>query len=242
MFNTLITRISPTRRFSAAAIAAQFLTSLTPETRLLLRRLVVEEDEPSVGKPSCHGRALSPFLEENEKLHVERRLMLGHALLPELLTDQADWQTVTVGMEDLPLWLKEAAEWQREAVCQATSRLRVAFQGSLTQRQALFLQLCRLGKAQMASYPDPSQPISSAKVENDMRGKLLKRGYEQRFMGNLGGDASPYLIHFVCDMVDEEMPISFGLKRRDMFDTVVSVQDDLFEYSDWDTEDEDDDH
>ncbi|KAF1849327.1 uncharacterized protein K460DRAFT_89135 [Cucurbitaria berberidis CBS 394.84] len=58
--------------FSAAALAIRFLERLNPKTRTHLRRIIVQEDNPSVSMPKTHAQGFIPFCRENRKLRVER--------------------------------------------------------------------------------------------------------------------------------------------------------------------------
>lgn len=67
-------------RFSAAAAAIHFLTSLPPSQRQQLRNLVVHEDHPSVAYPERQAQGLIPFCQENPALRIERRVALWRNL------------------------------------------------------------------------------------------------------------------------------------------------------------------
>ncbi|KAJ4134066.1 hypothetical protein BFJ70_g6372 [Fusarium oxysporum] len=66
------TRCREKLRFSATAAAIRFLKRLPINQRLLIRRLVLYEDLPSVHLPSRHTQGLIPLLKENPLLRVER--------------------------------------------------------------------------------------------------------------------------------------------------------------------------
>ncbi|KAL7758267.1 hypothetical protein ACKLNR_012794 [Fusarium oxysporum f. sp. zingiberi] len=66
------TRCREKLRFSATAAAIRFLKRLPINQRLLIRRLVLHEDLPSVHLPSRHTQGLIPLLKENPLLRVER--------------------------------------------------------------------------------------------------------------------------------------------------------------------------
>ncbi|KAJ4317394.1 hypothetical protein N0V84_007371 [Fusarium piperis] len=61
-------------RFSAAAVAIQFLNSLPARVRLQLRKMVLHEDHVSVAHQERHARGLIPFCRENPGLRIERRV------------------------------------------------------------------------------------------------------------------------------------------------------------------------
>ena len=58
-------------RFSAAAVAIEFFKSLSPETLLRIRKVVLTEDRLSVGRPECHGLGLIQFCLQNANLRIE---------------------------------------------------------------------------------------------------------------------------------------------------------------------------
>jgi hypothetical protein len=61
-------------RFSAAAVAIQFLQSIPPSTRFCVRKIILKEDRKSSAYSECHGRGLISFCIENPLLRVERRV------------------------------------------------------------------------------------------------------------------------------------------------------------------------
>ncbi|KAK0744514.1 hypothetical protein B0T21DRAFT_280526 [Apiosordaria backusii] len=63
-------------RFSAAAAAIHFLSSLPANTRKYMRRICLREDRVSVAHPECHIRGLVPYCLENPALRIERRASL----------------------------------------------------------------------------------------------------------------------------------------------------------------------
>ncbi|KAI4614484.1 hypothetical protein J4E83_007138 [Alternaria metachromatica] len=69
-------------RFSAAATAIRFLSSLPKSTRCRIRRVLLDEDRVSVAWPECHAQGLIPFCQENGALRVERRVDLWRNALP----------------------------------------------------------------------------------------------------------------------------------------------------------------
>lgn len=58
-------------RFSAAAVAINFLNSIPQTTLMKIRKIVLHENRRSVGRPECHGLGLIPFCSQNPKLHME---------------------------------------------------------------------------------------------------------------------------------------------------------------------------
>jgi len=72
-------------RFSAAAAAAHFLSSLSPTNRQHTRKIVVHEDHFSVARPECHAQGLVPFCQENPALRIERQANLWKTIfMPQL--------------------------------------------------------------------------------------------------------------------------------------------------------------
>jgi len=66
--------VKPRYSFSAAAATIRFLERLTPENRMHLRKITIQEDDRSVGLPQTHARGLVPFCIENPHLRIERRV------------------------------------------------------------------------------------------------------------------------------------------------------------------------
>ena len=69
------------QRWSACAVAIQFLQSNPLITRLQIRNIVLKEDRPSVAFPECHALGLVHSCLENPRLHIERRLNLWRTVL-----------------------------------------------------------------------------------------------------------------------------------------------------------------
>ncbi|KAK3988440.1 hypothetical protein QBC44DRAFT_243767 [Cladorrhinum sp. PSN332] len=73
----MIERIRGKYRFSAAAAAVYFLKSATgSRCRQHLRKIVLDEDRPSVAHAASHVKGLVPFCQENPALRIERRVNL----------------------------------------------------------------------------------------------------------------------------------------------------------------------
>ena len=68
-------------RYSAAAASIRFLKSISASTRLQIRKILVNEDHPSVANSECHARGLIGFCLENPQLRVERRIHLWRTVL-----------------------------------------------------------------------------------------------------------------------------------------------------------------
>ncbi|KAH7552247.1 hypothetical protein BM1_09109 [Bipolaris maydis] len=69
-----------TFRYSAAALALQFFNSRTEKVRNSVRKILLIEDEISVGQSNTHGRGFISLCQKNKKLHVERRVNLWNAV------------------------------------------------------------------------------------------------------------------------------------------------------------------
>jgi hypothetical protein len=69
--------------FSAAALAIRFLNGISQTQRLLITKLVLNEDRMAVGNPECHIIGLIPFVEENPNLFLEHRVNLWRNILPK---------------------------------------------------------------------------------------------------------------------------------------------------------------
>ncbi|CZR46311.1 uncharacterized protein FPRO_11759 [Fusarium proliferatum ET1] len=67
--------------FSAAAQAIRFLGLLSRQQRLLISKLILNEDRPAAAFPESHMIGMVPFCLENPKLHVEHRLNLWRNIL-----------------------------------------------------------------------------------------------------------------------------------------------------------------
>ena len=68
--------------YSAASMVVHFFKSISHDIRLQIRKVILEEDRPSIACPECHAFGLIPFCLENPQLHVERRLNLWRNVLP----------------------------------------------------------------------------------------------------------------------------------------------------------------
>ncbi|KAI4665201.1 uncharacterized protein J4E88_010526 [Alternaria novae-zelandiae] len=106
------------RYFSAAAAAIQFLERLTPKKRAQVRKIVIQEDYASLGisqnhashtnlgLSQTHARGLVPYLLENPRLRIERRVDIwGTVLIPN--------RERSYGVErclwDVATWIHEAS-------------------------------------------------------------------------------------------------------------------------------------
>ncbi|KAF5556843.1 hypothetical protein FMEXI_896 [Fusarium mexicanum] len=69
--------------FSAAALAIRFLKNISQIQRLLITKLILNEDRMAVGNPECHIIGLIPFTKENPKLFIKHRLNLWRNIIPK---------------------------------------------------------------------------------------------------------------------------------------------------------------
>ncbi|KAI4665200.1 uncharacterized protein J4E88_010525 [Alternaria novae-zelandiae] len=65
---------APNMYFSAAAVAIRFLEELAPKPREQLRKIVIQEDHPSVASSKTHAQGLISFCQANPKVRIERRV------------------------------------------------------------------------------------------------------------------------------------------------------------------------
>lgn len=68
-------------RFSAAAVAINFLQSTSPLMLLQVRSILLCEDRVSVAFPECHGMGLLKLCQNYPQLHIERRVYVWRNLL-----------------------------------------------------------------------------------------------------------------------------------------------------------------
>ena len=78
-------------RYSAAAAAISFLKSISPQTRLQLRKVLIHEDKEAVAYPECHALGLIPYCLENPHLRIERRLNIWRNVLPKASVVPLHW-------------------------------------------------------------------------------------------------------------------------------------------------------
>ncbi|KAF6808806.1 hypothetical protein CSOJ01_07274 [Colletotrichum sojae] len=62
--------------YSAASVAIRFLDSLSPDSRMSIRSIVLNEDQRSVAFSECHALGLIPYCRENMRLHIDRRVTI----------------------------------------------------------------------------------------------------------------------------------------------------------------------
>ncbi|KAF5670394.1 hypothetical protein FDENT_11260 [Fusarium denticulatum] len=67
--------------FSAAAQAIRFLRQLSRQQRLLISKLILNEDRPAAAFPESHMIGMIPFCLENPKLHVQHHINLWRNIL-----------------------------------------------------------------------------------------------------------------------------------------------------------------
>ena len=94
------------RYFSAAAAAIQFLERLTPKKRAQVRKIVIQKDYASLGLSQTQARGLVPYLLENPRLRIERRVDIwGTVLIPNRERSYG----VERALEDVAAWIHEAS-------------------------------------------------------------------------------------------------------------------------------------
>ncbi|KAF6804319.1 hypothetical protein CSOJ01_10288 [Colletotrichum sojae] len=62
--------------YSAASTAIRFLKSLSTDSRMSIRSIVLNEDQRSVAFAECHGLGLIQYCQENVRLRIERRVSM----------------------------------------------------------------------------------------------------------------------------------------------------------------------
>ncbi|KAJ4135312.1 hypothetical protein NW768_004938 [Fusarium equiseti] len=67
--------------FSATSVAIRFLSRIPEQQRLSIRKIILDENRPSVSLSMCHANGLIPFCNENGKLRIEHRWNLWTTLL-----------------------------------------------------------------------------------------------------------------------------------------------------------------
>ncbi|KAG5789801.1 hypothetical protein H9Q69_011144 [Fusarium xylarioides] len=89
--------------FSAASLAIRFLKSISQTQRLLITKLILNEDRMAVGHPECHIIGMIPFVEENPKLFIEHKVNLWRNILPRSARIAVNsFPTVNESIEDTP--------------------------------------------------------------------------------------------------------------------------------------------
>ncbi|KAI1058927.1 hypothetical protein LB507_004174 [Fusarium sp. FIESC RH6] len=67
--------------FSAASVAIRFLDRIPKQQRLSMRKIILDENRPSVSLSVSHAIGLIPFCDENAKLQIEHRWNLWTTIL-----------------------------------------------------------------------------------------------------------------------------------------------------------------
>ncbi|EUC44770.1 hypothetical protein COCMIDRAFT_70675, partial [Bipolaris oryzae ATCC 44560] len=80
-----------TFRYSAAALALQFFNLCTEKVCNSVRKIILIEDEMSVGQSNTHGRGFISLCQKNKNLHVERRVNLWKTVFTPHPFDQYDY-------------------------------------------------------------------------------------------------------------------------------------------------------
>ncbi|KAF4953634.1 hypothetical protein FGADI_5970 [Fusarium gaditjirri] len=107
--------------FSAAALAIRFLKSISQEQRLLITKLVLNEDRMAVGNPECHINGLILFAEENPNLLIENKVNLWRNIIPksagiDVSTFLTENESVVELPERLPSPHQVHSEWVGRAI------------------------------------------------------------------------------------------------------------------------------
>ncbi|KAF5553585.1 hypothetical protein FPHYL_8678 [Fusarium phyllophilum] len=94
--------------FSAVAQVIRFLRQLSQQQRLLISKLILNEDRPAAAFPESHMIGMIPFCLENPKLHVEHRLNLWRNILAR--SDDYRIRDLMSYIEGPPLLLEDTPE------------------------------------------------------------------------------------------------------------------------------------
>ncbi|KAG5792310.1 hypothetical protein H9Q69_008630 [Fusarium xylarioides] len=94
--------------FSAAAQAIRFPRQLSQQQRLLISKLILNEDRPAAAFLESHMIGMIPFCLENPKLHVEHRLNLWRNILAR--GDDYRIRDLMAYIEGPPLLLEDTPE------------------------------------------------------------------------------------------------------------------------------------
>ncbi|KAF5631608.1 uncharacterized protein FTJAE_7809 [Fusarium tjaetaba] len=94
--------------FSAAAQAIRFLGQLSQQQRLLISKLILNEDRPAAAFPESHMIGMIPFCLENPKLHVEHHMNLWRNILAR--AEDYRIRTLMYYIEGPPLVLEDTPE------------------------------------------------------------------------------------------------------------------------------------
>ncbi|KAI7778828.1 hypothetical protein LA080_001609 [Diaporthe eres] len=105
---------------SAASIAIEFLERI-PVQRRNIRYIILDEKDPRVNRPECHGLGLIDFCKENPNLRIERRANLWRTIWPLKSTsyqpfsgwDRDEWDRGGYHEEDVT---ERVARWIMEAL------------------------------------------------------------------------------------------------------------------------------
>ncbi|KAF5490049.1 hypothetical protein CGCS363_v012703 [Colletotrichum siamense] len=120
--------------YSAAATAIRFFRSVSKDTRLGIRNVLLKEERLAVAFPECHGLGLIPFCLENPQLRVERRVNMWRAVFPTTLmdlherrllykpTDRTFLQPMYVSSQ-VAIWVQEALELEHAGMPQGSFTL-----------------------------------------------------------------------------------------------------------------------
>ncbi|KAF5987533.1 hypothetical protein FBULB1_1922 [Fusarium bulbicola] len=76
-------------RISAASAARDWLNKLPANKRMCIRRLVIIEDYPSVGRQECHAAGLVPFCKENPQLRVNHQVNMLNVIFSRALLNRS---------------------------------------------------------------------------------------------------------------------------------------------------------
>ncbi|CAI9636443.1 hypothetical protein GT037_004129 [Alternaria burnsii] len=180
---------------SAASLASEFLSTLTQRSRSSIRHLELHELHASFAYSECHARALIPFVIENPKLKIVRRVDLWNNVLASQHLRDFEWRRyicskgrTPIGDMDadevtrtLALWLTEALALEPAGMPPKTFSL--AFQGEKDSMQPIFDILLEDASWQAALEKFPGKEIGS--VDELERSGTGYRGFSSYFFDEL---------------------------------------------------------
>jgi len=92
--------------FSATAAAIRFLGRLSPSNRSNLRKIVIQEDHPSVVSPASHAQGLIAFCQENPSFRVVRRVDIWRTTL--VPSSDRIFRSAKHDLQHIMMWVHEA--------------------------------------------------------------------------------------------------------------------------------------
>lgn len=150
----------------AAAVAIQFFKSISQDTCLGIRNVVLHEDRQSVAHPECHVLGLIPFCLQNPRLHIERRVNVWRVLFTMKRFDARELTNVYEHTERLEM-LSGQGEGDRWSSYdgRCTSHIPEVFSRWITEGRALSANGMPAHSFSLVFDGDPAPGQSSAVFE-----------------------------------------------------------------------------